>query len=299
MIGVLKDEETADIKKRDQCKEEYTKIASVIADLEWQIEKNLAKIAKLESLIKAREDDKQEALEAIAQTRKEIAEMEDQRKAENQAFLEAKSDDEGAIALLEAAKEALAAYYAKHKIPLGAVQGSVKGVDSAQEPEFSVSQDEAPDATFQHKGSRKGETKGIVSIITMIIEDLQAEIKTGIEDEAATQAEFEKSLAAAKKLVMELETKVEELNETIATRKEEWTQEHALMKDNNHSLDEEKKYKKEITADCDWIINAFEERRTKRKAEMEALVQAKEFLAGAQTPSMLQQVHFNDAAFPN
>merc|ERR1719453_2593686 len=96
MIGVLKEEEAADIKKRDQCKEEYTNIASVMGDLEWQIEKNLAKIAKLESLIKAREDEKQETLETIAQTKTEIAEMEDQRKAENQAFLEAKSDDEGA-----------------------------------------------------------------------------------------------------------------------------------------------------------------------------------------------------------
>jgi len=298
MIGVLKEEEAADIKKRDQCKEEYTKIASVIADLEWQIEKNLAKIAKLESLIKAREDDKEEALAAIAQTKEEIAEMEDQRKEENEAFLQAKSDDEGAIALLEAAKEALAAYYNKHKIPLGPVQGSVKGVDLLQEPEFAVSVDQAPDATFQHKGSRKGESKGIISIITMIIEDLQAEIKTGIAGEAATQAEFEKGLAAAKKLIAELESKVDQLTETIATRKEEWTQEHSLMKDNNNSLDEEKAYKKEITGDCDWIINAFEERRTKRKAEMDALVQAKEFLAGAQTPSMLQQVHFNDAAFP-
>merc|ERR1719160_310240 len=95
MIGVLKEEEAADIKKRDQCKEEYTKIASVIADLEWQIEKNLAKIAKLESLIKAREDDKEEALAAIAQTKEEIAEMEDQRKEENEAFLQAKSDEGG------------------------------------------------------------------------------------------------------------------------------------------------------------------------------------------------------------
>merc|ERR1719482_2394158 len=48
MIKVLKEEEAADIKKRDQCKDEYTKIASVMADLEWQIEKNLAKIHKLE-----------------------------------------------------------------------------------------------------------------------------------------------------------------------------------------------------------------------------------------------------------
>merc|ERR1719407_139446 len=101
----------------------------------------------------------------IQQTESEIAEMEDQRKSENQAFVEAKSDDVDAIELLEKAKEALTAYYEKHKIPLGEVQGSVKGLSLAQEPEFEVSMDQAPDATFKHKGNRKNESKGIISIL--------------------------------------------------------------------------------------------------------------------------------------
>ena len=41
-----------------------------------------------------------------------------------------------------------------------------------QEPVFKVSADQAPDASFSGKGSHKGESKGIVSILTMIIEDL-------------------------------------------------------------------------------------------------------------------------------
>merc|ERR550514_950154 len=69
MIQVLKDEETDDISKRDQCKEEYTKTASVIADHEWKIEKNLAKINKLEGLIKMREDEKRQTLEDIDEKR--------------------------------------------------------------------------------------------------------------------------------------------------------------------------------------------------------------------------------------
>merc|ERR1719248_82077 len=128
--------------------------------------------------------------------------MEDTRKEENQEFLDAKSNDEGAIQLLEQAKVALSKFYEKNKIELGPIQGSTKLL---QEPVFEVSAEQAPDATFSDKGSRKNESKGIISILTMIIEDLYGEIKVGMKGEEMTQLEFEKSLAAAKKLQEELE----------------------------------------------------------------------------------------------
>merc|ERR1719324_2042101 len=104
MIQVLKDEEADDIAKRDECKQEYHEIVSAVAQLKWEIEKNLAKIAKLEKLIAKREDEKEEALATIEDTKKEIAEMEDQRTAEHNAFLGAKQADEGAIKVLGDAK---------------------------------------------------------------------------------------------------------------------------------------------------------------------------------------------------
>merc|ERR1719258_153419 len=136
----------------------------------------------------------------------------------------------------------------------------------------------------------------------MIIEDLGGEIKTGIQEEAAAQAEFEKQLAAAQKLQAELEEKVVNLDEMIANRKKDLTEEKELMKVNKADLKEELDYKKSIKPDCDWILNAFEERADKRKAEMNGLVTAKEYLAGAAPPSMIQQAkipHFNDDAFPS
>jgi len=301
MIGVLQDEEAEDIKKRDQCKDEYTKIESAVKDLEWKIEKNVAKIDKLEALIKQREDEKVTTLEEIEQVKQEISDMEATRIEENQVFLQEKADDENAIELLQKAKEAILAYYEKNKIELGPIQGSVKGV-LLQEPVFKISEDQAPDATFSHKGKRKNETKGVISIIQMIIEDLGGEIKTGQMSEEEAQLAFEKQLAAAKKLKADLETKVVNLNEMIANRKQEKTDEEALMKSNKGDLKEQKDYKKEIKPDCDWILNAFEERAEKRKAEMDGLVAAKEYLAGAEPPAMIQgqakAPHFNDGAFP-
>merc|ERR1719163_936477 len=104
MIQVLKDEEADDIAKRDECKQEYHEIASAVAQLNWEIEKNLAKISKLEKLIAKREDEKEEAIATIEDTEKEIVEMEKQRNLEHAAFLEAKAADESAIELLTTAK---------------------------------------------------------------------------------------------------------------------------------------------------------------------------------------------------
>ena len=282
MIQTLKDEEAADIAKRDQCKDEYQKVASTVADLTWKIEKNEAKIDKLEQLIALREAEKAKTIEDIEEVIKQIVEMEEVRQEENRAFKQAKSDDEQAIDLLEQAKDALATYYKKNQIAMGPIQGSVKGLELSQEPEFDVSEDQAPDATFSHKGKRKNESKGIVQIMTMLIEDLQDEIKNGVKDEAAAQLDFETRIAAAKKLQRELEEKKVNLELTIAKRESEKDDEHAHMAANTKDLDDEIAYKKDITNDCDWIIRAFEARRARRAAEMDGLVGAKEFLAGYQ-----------------
>merc|ERR1719235_146718 len=158
MIKVLKDEEADDIAKRDECKDEYQNVASNVAQLDWEIEKNLAKIAKLEKLIAKREDEKEEALATIEDTEKEIVEMEDQRTAEHNAFLAAKQADEDAIKVLGDAKAALAKYYEDNKIKLGKIQESIKAALVQRQPgspAFEISEETPPDAVFQKKDHTK------------------------------------------------------------------------------------------------------------------------------------------------
>jgi chromosome segregation ATPase len=171
MVQLLKDEAKSDAEKRDQCKEEFTKIESKVADLDWRIEKNEAKIAKLEALITKREEEKAKTVEQIKEVKEQIGDMEDTRNEENAAFKQAKEDDEKAIELLTKAKDVLAEYYGNNDIDVGASLAQKDG------PEFAEDPDVAPDATFSDKGSRKTPAKGIVSIIAMIIEDLNGEVK--------------------------------------------------------------------------------------------------------------------------
>merc|ERR1719174_1782064 len=75
MIQVLKDEQADDITKRDECKQEYHEVASNVAQLKWEIEKNLAKIAKLEELIAKREDEEADDIEKRDNCKQEYHEI--------------------------------------------------------------------------------------------------------------------------------------------------------------------------------------------------------------------------------
>jgi len=288
IIQNLKDEDKADIEKRDECKATFLEIESTVKDISWKIRKNEAKIDKLEKLIAAREEEKAKTIEEIEDVTAQMEAMEKQRKEENEAFLAKKSDDEGAIELLEMAKKALAKYYKENKLPMLMQKAG---------PDFERSEDAAPEFEFSGKGKRSGESKGIVSLMNMLIEDLEDEIKNGIKDEGKTQEEFEADMKAAEKLKEELIEKKVNLIDTIARREEEKTDEHEDMSVNHGDKADELNYKAEIKPDCDWIIRSFTDRHNAREAEMNGLTTAKEYLAGAKVPSLIQSASkFNDDA---
>merc|ERR1719297_76431 len=171
-----------------------------------------------------------------------------------------------------------------------------------QQPEFNVSADEAPDAIFSKKGHRKNEAKGIVQIMTMIIEDVNDEIKNDMKAEENAQLHYEGLMSEAQQLMDDLVAKKVSLESAIAKRTEEKDAEELDKQDNEADLKSENDYKASITDDCDFIIRTFEKRSAARTAEMQGLVGAKEFLAGfvKSAETSLVQTHgkstFNDQA---
>jgi len=289
MIKTLKEEDLADIAKRDQCKEEYKKTASVIAEVTWLIEKNEAKIDKLLKTIEELEAEKAKTIEEIAAVDKHMEEITAERKAENAEFLKSKEDDQKVIKLLAKARTVLMKYYKKNDIDLGPIQAGQKDLVLEQEdPEFAISADQAPEAVFSGKGKRKNETKGIVSIMTMLIEDVADEIKNAMKAEEEAQLAYEEQMATAKKLRASLVTKKVNLEVMIAKKQEELKDEEADKKKNEGDLKDEEDYKASITPDCDWILKAFAERAEKRAAELDGLVGAKEYLVGYK-PTLLEK----------
>merc|ERR1711998_683256 len=119
--------------------------------------------------------------EEIKQTKADLKQMTEDREAEHAAFLQAKEDDENAVALLGQAIGHLSSYLDANKVDMGSLQsGRQGGVFLQQETKFSG------------KDDNKQESKGIVSILTMLKEDLQDEITNGIKADEASEKLFQK-----------------------------------------------------------------------------------------------------------
>jgi len=298
LIVVLDKEQDSDTKKRDDCQEQYQDIAKESAKLDWKIKNNKAKIQKLQSLIEKREEEKEATIKEITATTENIKEMKAERTKENKEFIQAKKDDISAIALLRKAKEAMLDFYKKEGVKMGKIQGSTKLLQSDGDYSASVLDvldagpmediDKAPDATFSGKGKRKAQSKGIVSILTMIIEDLQSEVKNETKNEADAQSSFEAALKAAEKLLEDLNAKKVSLEQAIAKRKKEKLAENKDKKSNEGDLDDQKKEMKSIKTDCDYMVSKYTERAKYRTAEVEALTDAKEFLANYFDSALVQ-----------
>merc|ERR1719389_128904 len=156
-----------------------------------------------------------QTIASILATNEDIGKMEDTRKEAHATFESKKADDEGAVQLLGAAIEAMGAFYKNNKIEMGPMQGSINLLQKG--PEFEVSPDQAPDASFSSAGKSAGASKGILSTMTMIKEDLEDEIKNGVKEEAEDQAEFEAQLGSANTLVEDLTAKKVNLQDAIAS----------------------------------------------------------------------------------
>lgn len=279
MIGDLRGEEQADIEARDVCDLEKNKLKNQEDDLQYNIDKNTKTKKRLQNQKEEVEGKIETIGKEIEGTETTMKEILDTRNEENEAFKKALKDDTDAITLLGQAIEALTSYYTNNKLPLELVQ----------EPEYTVDPDKAPDASFGDGTKRKGESKGIISILEMLKEDLQNEIKTARAEEAETQAEYDKqkgeltnTLKAQTKTENTLEGEAADLDGDIADKKTEIAN-HEEMKLSTVDA------KDAMKPSCQWVEDHFESRRDARKKEIDGLQEAKAILAGAEAPAFIQR----------
>jgi len=279
MKEVIKEEEKADIAQKDWCKEEKHKNEQEASRFEYKIEKEDAHIGRLRVKIEELEAMLTETINGIVSTKDDIKKMEEARIAEHNAYETAKSDDEGAVKLLGMAIEALSAHAKNNPAAAAAL---------LQQPTFEVSPDQAPDASFSSANKRSGASGGIVSIMTMLKEDLEDEITNGVKNEMENQMYFEKSHKSAHELLKELKEKKVNLEGAIADTNGEVDESNEKKDDLNGLMTADLEYIQSIRKDCDWLLENFEKRRATRQAEMQSLIDAKGILEGTETGTPME-----------
>jgi len=268
MIAILRQEEADDIKQRDLCERQQNKNKNTKEDLEYDINKAKATLKRLE-------DDatelglKMKALEGdMTNAQKNMKAMKDMRGEEYDEFTQAVKDDTTAVDLIEQAIVKLSGFYN------GADKKKASLVQKRAEP--------MPETSWQggdYKG-RQGEGQGIISILTLLKEDIESEIKVSRKDDAESQVNFESDYKALTQSHRDMESsklsvekQVSELNLKIADIEE-------FQGSKEGDLKGENKVEASIGTNCAWVETHFDSRASKRKTEIDGLVDAKNFLAG-------------------
>jgi phage shock protein A len=276
MIALLRTEEAEDIAHRDRCESSQNKNGNDMEDLDSDISKAGATIERLED----RETELKNTISAlegeITQTKTDMEDLLEMRNQEDAAFKKALKDDADAVKLIEEAIVSLSEFYKNNKIPLELVQ--------KKDPEYTVDEDKAPETTWSggDYGGRKGESGGIIAILEMIKEDTQNEMKTSRTDDADAEATYEKNRAALKETLDAQAASKVQAEKELADTETKIADYEEYKNGKAADLGEEQALEASINKDCAWVKSNFQSRRDKRKAEMDGLVEAKNFLAGVE-----------------
>merc|ERR1719410_2327056 len=305
MVAELKKEQQDDADKKEYCNvqldttdDKKKALEHVISDLEGAI-------AKAKELIATLTDEIAALTAGIVELDKSVAEATEQRKAENEEFKSLMAADTAAKELLVFAKNRLNKFYnpslyvapAKRELSAGdriyenmggelttaapggiadtgvAVFAQVKGHDQAAPP--------PPPATWDAYSKKTEESTGVISMIDLLIKDLDKEMTEAKTEETDGQADYETMMKeSAEKRVTDSKSLSDKQGAKADTEKS-LSDLSTEKKDTTGELFATLKYIQSLHTECDWLMKYFDMRKTARTGEIDSLVKAKAVLSGA------------------
>jgi len=272
MVALCRQEEQDDIKHRDRCENKMNANGNDIDDAKAGIDKTKKKLKRMANA----DDELREALaenaKQIKSTNSDMKELSDLRNKDHSDFKRALKMDRESVQLIGQATATISKFYKANSIALKLIQA----------PKYSKDSSKPPKTEFNKASEHQGESTNIVGMLDMMQEDFRKEMKEGRADEAKEQAEYEKQRDALQDtLETQTETRVS-MERERASLQEKMSGAKKVKKEFKDDLAGAKDMQKSLGSDCKWVKTHFETRRKKRKAEMEGLVEARDFLAGVE-----------------
>eukprot|EP00747_Dinoflagellata_sp_TGD_P140969 gnl/TRDRNA2_/TRDRNA2_176069_c26_seq9.p1 gnl/TRDRNA2_/TRDRNA2_176069_c26~~gnl/TRDRNA2_/TRDRNA2_176069_c26_seq9.p1 ORF type:complete len:659 (+),score=259.37 gnl/TRDRNA2_/TRDRNA2_176069_c26_seq9:50-2026(+) len=257
-IVTLKEEGKADEEEKAYCEKEFDtaddkkkEFVRAISDIETSIDKGKDALTTTETEIEAVSD-------GIRALDKQVSEATEQRQEENEDFKALVAGNTAAKDLLTMAKARLEKFY----------KGSAALLQTSTETETSSSD--------QHHDSG-----GVIGMIDEIIKEIELEMTTAEAEEKNAQEDYETFMADSKDKRSEDTKMLEEKEAAKADLETKLGEDHAAKKSAEKELTNVEQYILSLHAKCDFILQYFEERKTARASEMDALGKAKDVLNGA------------------
>merc|ERR1719171_1530171 len=305
MVVMLKEEQLEDDHKKEYCLMQFDVTDDKKKALERDMSLEASAIDKAKEAI-ATLTEEMAALEAgIKALDKAVAEATEQRKDENEDYTALMASDTAAKDLLGFAKNRLNKFYnpklykpppkrvldAEDTIvtsmggtlaptaPPGGIAGT--GISFAQvSSKDVVAPPPPPEAVGAYK-KKSEEGTGVISMIDLLIKDLDKEMTESTTAEKEAQKDYESMMAdSAEKRTLDSKTLAEKGEVKAAT--ESSLQEHeeaskAAASEHMATLE----YEAALHAECDWLMKYFDVRKEARDGEIASLKTTKDVLSGA------------------
>jgi chromosome segregation ATPase len=307
MVALLKKEQVADDDKKEYCEstidktEDQVKMLELaVSDLEKSIADTKEGIATLASEIEALED-------GIKALDKQVAEATSQRKEEHADAVETLANDNAAKELIGFAKNRLNKFYNpklykpapkrvlseedRITVNMGgtlAPTAAPGGIAGTGVTALSQVAPPPPPETFGAYAKKGEESNGVITMLDMMVADLDKEINEVEVEEKDAQAEYELFMNdSAEKRAMDAKS-IEEKEGTKADLEAKLLKEEGEKTSTMKEAMATHEYLAEVHGDCDWLLSNFGTRKEARAAEVDSLVKAKAVLSGADY-SLLQR----------
>merc|ERR1719460_236255 len=282
METVLKEEQASDDSQKSFCDKD-------IASSEQEQKDTEEEIASSAALIEECKEASAETADEIALLQKEIKELDlavaeatEQRKEEHGDYIQFMEENNAAVQLLTKAKNKLSKFYRPTQYkeettpsPIMLMEGPLAFVQvHHKEPP-------PPPETWGAYKKKSGKSNGAFALLDRLSKDLQDGIADAGHDETTSQKDYEtlmadSSTSRAQKAesITEKEAAKADLDLKTETTIEKKT---ALEQD----LLNIKDYLSKLHAQCDFLVENYDVRKTARETELESLANAKAVLSGA------------------
>jgi len=280
MIASLRQEEQEDIAHRDRCERATDKSTADTQDINDDILKAGTTVNRLGEQKKSVDAEILSLEGQIDGTKLEMKQALDLRNTAVIDFEKALKDDADAGGLLDQTIMVLVRFYEENRTPMSLSQKA---------PDYDVDADKAPTTSWADEkyGGRKDETHGVVEIIRMLKEDIEKEMKTSREDNAAAEAQYEKERAELQN-TLDAQLALKDSNERqLGEVQGSINDKNKFKTAKETDLIAENGLRNAINSNCAWVANNFQSRRDKRKVEIDGLIDAKGYLAGALDGSLI------------
>merc|ERR1719245_2399280 len=294
MVANLQKEQDDDDKKKVYCETELDKSEDTKKQLERAIEVSQTAIEELKGAIFTWSEEIAALNAGIKALDKSVAEATKLRQEENAEYKALMQDNKAAKEILLWAKNRLNKFYnPKLYKPEEFVQQAPQlvqvSVHSHAKRNAADVAPPPPPETFGPYTKKGQESGGVVHMIDMIVSEVDKTITEAETEEKDAQADYETLMAdAADKRTTDSKALTDK-EAAKAKGEESLQQETTNNKDLGVQLMETTQVIMNLHAECDWLLQYWDVRRSARNDEIEALGKAKAVLSGADY-SLLQTV---------